>query len=343
MHMELKEIIELTRRLCQAPGISGREEDAASAAEELLAPLGTVERTPLGSVLCTVCPGEPGAPHLMLEAHLDQIGMVVTSVEKGGFLRVANVGGLDRRLLPAAPVTVHARDGRHPAVVASTPPHLCDGKEKPLKMEGVLVDTGLSHQAAREIFAPGDPVTLDSSFVEMGNGRLVSGSQDDRAGCAAVIAAARMLREGVCPCRVTVCLASQEETSGFGAATAAFSLAPDMALVVDVTFGDGVGVKSHECSPLGKGVEIDYAPAVDRRMFDRLRELARREETPWQVFVMGSRTGTDTDLIAASGRGVRCGLLSIPLRNMHTAVETVAAQDILDTARLMAAFAREVK
>ena len=341
--MELTEIISLARELCQAPGISGREEDAAAAAEKLLAPLGAVERTPLGSLLCTVCPGEPGAPHLMLEAHLDQIGMVVTAVEKGGFLRVANVGGLDRRLLPASPVTVHARDGRYAGVVASTPPHLSDGKEKPLKMEGILVDTGLSDEAAREAFAPGDPITLDSDFVEMAGGLICSGSLDNRAGCAAVIAAARMLRENPGRCRVTVCLASQEETSGFGAATAAFALAPDLALITDVTFGDGFGVKPQECGKVGGGVEIDYAPAVNRQIFDRLRELAREKGIPWQLYAMGSRTGTDTDLIAASGRGVRCGLLSIPLRNMHTAVETVSAGDILHTASLMAAFAREVQ
>ena len=341
--MELSEIIDLTRELCEAPGISGREEGAAEAAERLLGPLGKVERTPLGSLLCTVCPGKKGAPHLMLEAHLDQIGMVVTSLEKGGFLRVANVGGLDRRLLPASPVTVHARDGRHPAVVASVPPHLSGGKEKPLKMEGVLLDTGLPEGEARELFAPGDPVTLDSRFAQLAGGLLTGGSLDNRAGCAAVIAAARMLRKGSCRARVTLCLASQEETSGFGASTAAFALAPDLALITDVTFGDGFGVKPQECGKVGGGVEIDYAPAVDRRIFDRLRELAREEGIPWQLFAMGSGTGTDTDLIAAAGKGVRCGLLSIPLRNMHTAVETVSAQDILDTARLMAAFAREVE
>ena len=101
--MERSEIVRMTRQLCQAPGTSGREDGAAEAAEALLSPLGRVERTPLGSVLCHVCKGEPGAPHLMLEAHLDQIGMVVTRVEKDGFLRVANVGGLDCRLLPASP------------------------------------------------------------------------------------------------------------------------------------------------------------------------------------------------------------------------------------------------
>lgn len=341
--MELQEIISMTKRLCEAPGTSGREDTAAAAAEELLAPLGPVRRTPLGSVLCTVNQGEPGAPHLMLEAHLDQIGMVVTRLEKGGFLRVANVGGLDYRLLPASPVTVHAKDGRHPAVISSTPPHLSDGKEKPPKLEDILVDTGLSDELAEKTFAPGDPITFDGAFTLMANDLMLSPCQDDRVGCVAVIAAAKIIKEKAPRCKITACLSSQEETSGYGAGTAAFALAPDLALLVDVSFGDGFGVKDHECGQMDGGVEIDLAPAVNRGIFDRLQELAKEKEIPWQTHIMGGRTGTDTDIVAASGRGVKCGLLSIPLRSMHTAVETVSPRDVLSTARLMAEFAQEVE
>ena len=116
-----------------------------------------------------------------------------------------------------------------------------------------------------------------------------------------------------------------------------------MAILVDVSFGDGFGVKDHECGKMNGGTEIDLAPAVSRRMFDRLRKIAKEKEIPWQTHIMGGRTGTDTDIVASSGRGVRCGLLSIPLRSMHTAVETVCARDVLSTARLMAEFAKEVE
>ena len=116
-----------------------------------------------------------------------------------------------------------------------------------------------------------------------------------------------------------------------------------MALLVDVSFGDGFGVKEHECGKMNGGVEIDLAPAVNRSIFDQLRQLAQERGIPWQVHAMGGRTGTDTDIVAASGKGVRCGLLSIPLRSMHTAVETVSAQDVLSAARLMAEFAKEAK
>ena len=141
----------------------------------------------------------------------------------------------------------------------------------------------------------------------------------------------------------SLCQTVQSRFTAIFAGTAAFALAPDMALLVDVSFGDGFGVKEHECGKMNGGVEIDLAPAVNRSIFDQLRQLAQERGIPWQVHAMGGRTGTDTDIVAASGKGVRCGLLSIPLRSMHTAVETVSAQDVLSAARLMAEFAKEAK
>ncbi|MEG1875732.1 MAG: M42 family peptidase, partial [Angelakisella sp.] len=140
--MDSLAITAMTERLTGVVGVAGRESAAAKVAAEYLAPLGEVTVTSLGSVLCTVCRGEPGAPHLLLEAHLDQIGLVVTYLEENGFLRIHTVGGYDRRLLPAAPVTVHADSGDYAGVISSVPPHLANKDDKPLKIEDFLVDTG---------------------------------------------------------------------------------------------------------------------------------------------------------------------------------------------------------
>ena len=335
------EIISITRRLTQAVGLAGREDQAALAAMELLRPLGEPRLSPLGSVICTVCPGRPGHPHIMLEAHLDQVGMIVTRVEDGGFLRVANAGGLDRRLLPSSPVTIHAAQGEFGGIVVSVPPHLAGGDEKPLKMEDVLVDTGFETQRARELFAPGDSVSLDGPMELMEGGRLRSRALDDRIGCAAVILAARELHAADPGCKVTVVLASMEESSGVGAATAAFEVDPDMALAVDVSFGDGFGVPAWKCGKMGEGPMIGIAPVLDQKIFAALKDLASRLGIPFQTEVMGGRTGTDADKIAAAGKGRAVGLISIPLRNMHTPVETVCLEDVENTARLMAAFVEE--
>ena len=336
-----QEIIAMARQLTQAVGVSGREDQAAQAAMELLRPLGEPRLSPLGSVICTVCEGLPGRPHIMLEAHLDQIGMMVTRVEEGGFLRVANVGGLDRRLLPASPVTVHAASGDFEGVVASVPPHLSDGEEKPLKMEEVLVDTGFESSRARELFAPGDCITMDGPLSVLEGGRLCSRALDNRIGCTAVLLAARELHAAAPGCRVTVVLASMEEGSGAGAATSSFAVAPDMALAVDVSFADGFGVPAWKCGRMGAGPMIGTAPALSRAMTARLRDLAGREGIPFQLEVMGGRTGTDAEGIAAAGPGVATALVSIPLRNMHTPVETICLDDVEHTARLLAAFVKE--
>lgn len=341
-----EQIIKLARQLCTAPGISGRESgdahSAAQVARELLAELGTVEETPLGSLYCQVNPGREGAPHLMLEAHLDQIGMIVTHLEDGGFLRVANVGGIDQRLLPAMPVVIHTKAGPKPAVVASTPPHLIEGEEKPPKMADLLLDTGYTGEEAKSIFAPGDPVTIDSPFVEMNSNILQSGAQDDRIGCVAVLAAAKMIQEQKPECRVTVVLSSMEEVGGQGAATATFALRPDQAIAVDVSFADGFGVPAYRCGKLGGGPMIGVAPGLDSAMLARLEDLCGQIGIPHQREVMGGRTHTDADAIFDVGAGVRTALLSIPLRNMHTGVEITAVADVMATARLMAAYAKEV-
>ena len=134
MNITAEKITAAARKLCEAPGPSGRECAAFAAAKELLAPLGEVTRTPLGSLLCSVNEGKEGAPHLLLEAHLDQIGFIVTRVEEG-FLRFSKVGGIDARWLPATPVVIHAEKGDYPGIVTSVPPHLAgDGADHSIKI-----------------------------------------------------------------------------------------------------------------------------------------------------------------------------------------------------------------
>lgn len=340
--MDSKIMIDMTRTLTLANGVAGREKAAAEAAATLLRPLGEVHTTTLGSVWCTVCPGTPNAPHLVLEAHLDQIGLAVTKVEENGFLRIGNIGGFDRRTLPAAPVTIHGTDGDYPGVICSVPPHLASKDAGPLKMEEFAVDTGYSTEEAKKIFAPGDVITLDRRFAELANETVASGAMDDRIGCVAVIAAAQELHQTGCNCRVSVLLSAMEEVGGHGAATAGFVLRPDLVIAVDVSFAEGVGATTPTAGKLGGGVMIGIAPILDNGITDDLLRIAKEKELPFQYEVMGGRTGTDADSIAVSAGGIRSGLLSIPLRNMHTPVETVRIADVMTTAQLMVEFAKAV-
>ncbi|MEG0854041.1 MAG: M20/M25/M40 family metallo-hydrolase [Angelakisella sp.] len=340
--MDSNHMIDLAKALTSVAGVAGRENPAAQVAMEYLKPLGEVQVSPLGNVSCTVCTGKQGGRHIMLEAHLDRIGLVVSRLEENGFLRVANVGGFDRRLLPAAPVTIHAESGTYAGVIGSVPPHLADAKDKPLKIEELAVDTGYSTEEAKKLFCPGDIITLDSSFITLAGGRFAAAAMDDRIGCVAVIAAAEEIKKLNPDCRVTVLLSVQEETGGAGARTSAFAIAPDEAIAVDVSFGEGFGSPAVKCGKMGGGTMIGIAPILNRAMTRKLIELATRHEIPNQTEVMGGSTGTDADGIAISAGGVKTALLSIPLLNMHTVVETASVEDVCATARLMVEYVKEV-
>lgn len=328
-------MLDLLKTLCPATGVSGDEADAAKAAEKLLSPLGRVEHTPLGSVLCYVPPVKAGLPRVMLVAHLDQVGLMVTRITDKGFLKVAACGGPDRRTLAGARVTVHTACCKLPGVVVATPPHLSDGKTKTAKPEQLSVDIGLSAEAAREKVALGDRIVLDGVLEPLFSDRVCSAALDDRAGCAAVIRAAELLKKTE-KAEIIVALVSQEEVGSSGAATSAFAVAPDFAFVVDVSMGLTPDEKAEACGEMGKGPMIGVAPILDRRLSLRLTETAKRANIPWQIEVMASRTGTDADAIAVSGKGVRAALVSIPLRFMHTPGEVVSLSDVENTAKLIA-------
>lgn len=333
--MNLEQIVE---RLCMAPGLSGREDAARDAARSIMEELelGRCEVTPLGSLLCHMNEGE--AP-VMLEAHLDQIGLVVTHVEDG-FLRVANCGGMDRRLLPAQRVTVHTASGPRLCVVASTPPHL-KGDDAPPKWKDILLDTGYSAEKAKEIFAPGDAVTAQAAFTKLAGERVTAPALDDRAGCAAVIWAAKLLKEAGCKRSVVLALCSFEELGGQGAATAAFEAKPCCCYSVDVSFALAPALAETKCGKLGEGPMVGVAPVLSRTMTQGLLDLAAANGIATQLEVMGGATGTDADKIVSTGRGIPTALLSIPQRNMHTPVEVVDLKDIENTARLMALAVKE--
>ena len=334
MSITTERIVAAARKLCEAPGPSGRECAAYAAAKELLSPMGEVKRTPLGSLLCCVNEGKEGAPHLLLEAHLDQIGFIVTRVEEG-FLRFSKIGGIDARWLPATPVVIHAAEGDYPGIITSVPPHLAgDGSDHSIKIENLLIDTGFTAETAAKLFAPGDIVTFAAKPVELLNKRLAGPA-------AAVIAAAEEIAAEKPDCRVTVLLSSMEEVGGQGAETGGFTSQPDYAIAVDVSFGDGFGCAPEKTSPLGGGTMLGYAPTLNRDFTLKLKKLAEENNIPLQHEPMGGRTGTDADELATAGRGIKMALLSIPLRSMHTVAETIDPEDAANTARLMALAAKE--
>lgn len=337
----MKDFITLLTELAAAPGVSGCEDGVRQLAARWLSPLGPCETTPLGSLVCRVKTAPAGKPHLLLTAHMDQIGLIVTYIDQQGFLRVGGVGGLDRSVLLAAQVEVHTRDGILPGVICTVPPHLSNDDKALPKVEDLAVDIGFSREEAEKRVMPGDRVLCVSQPLRLLNGRLCTQGLDNRAGCAAILRAAQELAAADLDCSLSVLLTTMEEVGEQGAGTGARYLSPTHAIVVDVSFAHTPDVRRSQCGEMSQGVMLGVAPVLDNGMFAKLRETALEKQIPFQLEAMGGATGTDADAVAVAGAGVRCALLSIPLRYMHTPAEVIDPADVETAANLISAYTRE--
>lgn len=333
------ELSAMLEALCKAKGVSGAENEAAAVASEMLGRFMPAKTDALGSVTGRK---QGRGPHILLDAHLDQIGLIVTAIDSDGFLKFTKCGGADRRVLAAAEVTVHGKEKLF-GVVTSTPPHLAkpDEASKALPFDEMAVDIGLAKEDAEKLVSLGDRVTFNGEYLQLMGNRVSSPSIDDRAGVAAIIRCLEILEEKGIECNLSVMFSVQEETGGSGAQTGAFAAEADEAIAVDVSFASAPSVSGEKYASLGKGTMIGFAPSLDYKMSKRLEAIAKREKIPYQPEVMGGKTGTNCDEIQVSGKGVKTALLSVPLRNMHTACEVCDLEDIENTARLMAEYIAE--
>ncbi|MBQ6467913.1 MAG: M20/M25/M40 family metallo-hydrolase [Clostridia bacterium] len=335
--MEFKEVRELLEALCSADGTSGQENCAADTAEKLLAEFMPVSRDALGSVM-----GRKGeGKGIILDAHIDQIGLVVTGINENGFIKVAKVGGADIRVLTAAQVTIHGKKDIF-GVITSVPPHLADEKDegKALPFDKITIDAGMSKAELAEIVTPGDRITFNGPFDSLMGSRIVSPCVDDRAGVAAILRCLQLLKDkNTCP--IEVMFSCQEETGGSGAAAGSFSTLSDEAIATDVSFASAPGVSKEKYRSLGDGALIGFAPSLDYEMSRKLTAIAKERGIKAAPEIMGGSTGTNCDDIQIARGGIKTALISIPIRNMHTAVEVADLSDIEETAKLMAAYIEE--
>jgi endoglucanase len=330
----------LLERLCTAPGTSGWEDSAAQViVEELkrVAPDCAIHVDKMGNVIATMGKADSDR-RILLDSHLDQIGLVVTHITEDGFLKVAPVGGVDRRVLPCSNVTVYGKE-MIPGVVSFLPPHLTTDDSKYPEITDISIDIGEHcREDAEQVVSLGDRVVVNGPFCKLLGTRVTSAALDDRAGCAALLLCAKELSGKDLSCCVTFAFTGREETGCEGAKTACYGVDPTEALVVDVTFGDQAGVSSEKTGKLGGGVMIGAAPSLSRRMGQTLIEICKDKGLPYQMEVMGGTTGTNGDVIGVSRGGVPTALLSIPLRYMHTPVEIIDTQDVETVAALMAQY-----
>lgn len=325
-------------RLCALSGPSGFEENVTKAAAELLRPLtDEVYFTRLGSVVGVRRCGRENAPKLLLDAHLDEIGFIVTGHDEG-FLRFAPLGGVDPRMLPDREITLMT-EPPVTGVVICLPPHVQeDGEQdRSLPIKELCIDVGLSQETAKERIPVGTPTAYRGGCAPLGEELLCGKALDDRAGFAVLLDVLERLQGKELDVDLYVLGSTQEETHSTGAITAAYEIAPAMCVAVDVTHGDTPDGPKHETFKLGGGPVIGVGPNCARSLSGRLKELAGELEMPIQIEVMAGSSGTNAWPIQVSREGVATAVLSIPERYMHTPVEVVNKKDLEDAARLLAA------
>ena len=335
---------EVLNRLCGLSGPSGFEQAAAQAARELLEPLvDEVSVNRLGSVLGVRRCGKENAPKLLLDAHLDEIGFIVTG-HQDGFLRFATLGGVDPRMLPDREVTIMTQPPML-GVVACLPPHIQSGSDmdKSIPVSESYIDVGLSQEEAEKLIPIGTPITFRGSCFPLGEELLCGKAMDDRACFAILLDVMERLQGKDLHVDVYVLGSTQEETSSAGAVTAAYGVAPEMCVAVDVTHGATPDAKKEETFPLGDGPVVGVGPNCVRWMSDRFTAIAEKLEIPSQIEVMSGHSGTNAWPLQISREGIATAVLSLPLRYMHTPLEVCSRKDLEETAKLLAAFVEDLR
>jgi endoglucanase len=331
-----KHLVELSK----VPGISGHEwpiREAIQTAWEGLVDEFEVDR--LGTLLATrLGNGEEPRPRVLVTAHMDEIGLMVTRVD-GAFLRVTNVGGIDRRVLLSQPVVVHGERDL-PGLIGSRPPHVIPLSERNAypAMDDLVVDTGLDAETLEELVPIGTPISFAQEPVRLGNGLISGKALDNRASVAALTQLLHELQSRTHTWDVLTAATVQEEVTLGGGQTIAWRTRPDIAIVVDVTFATGNGVGEDDGFKLGEGPAIVIGPNAHPKLFDMLREKAERLDIDLHPEPVPRYTGTEAWPIQVSRDGVPTAIIGIPLRSMHTPVEIISLKDLRRVARLIAAF-----
>jgi len=289
--------------------------------------------------------GRQNAPKILIDTHFDEIGLYVSDIREGGFLKVVPIGGLDGRTLPSADVKIYGKQVLE-GVIASTPPHLKerDTKEEVSPAEELLIDTGYPTQELKELVRVGTPVGFAPRYQWLQNDRLIGKGLDNKACCAIAAHALREIPAQALAGDVYLVFAVHEETDPVGGtAVGGFAIEPDYAMVIDVNIAHAPGSKESQTVEMGKGPSLCRSAITDRALTKMTEALCAEKEIPWQRCVDATSTGTDTVALHLVGKGIPVVDVGLPLRAMHTYVEMLDMRDAEDLARLVQAFVCDKK
>jgi endoglucanase len=336
-------INENLEKLSNACGVTGRENEVKDLMIELLKPYADEIQVDKMENVIAIKKGNAKAPKIMLAAHMDEVGLMVKTITKDGFLQFSKMGGIDDRILPAQKVAVYTKKGIYPGIIGSKPPHIQKEEErkKIITYDDLFIDVGAENKedATSLGISIGDPVAFDIKYVKLGKDAVIGKAFDNRAGCITMIETLKLLKQSEC----TVCAVGtvQEEVGLRGAATAAFGVDPDLAIALDVTIaGDVPGVREFDTSvKIGKGPALtisDSGLITHPKVLRWLIETAEKEKIPFQI-ESGLLGSTDAARISITRQGIPSGNVSIATRYIHSPVGMLSLKDIENAAKLTAA------
>lgn len=335
-------------KLSNACGVTGREEQVRDLMIELLKPyVDQIQIDKLENVI-GIKKGKVNAPKIMLAAHMDEVGLMVKTITKEGFIQFSKLGGIDDRILPAQKVTLYTKKGARQGIIGSKPPHIQKEEErkKILNYDDLFIDVAAENKedAALMGIAIGDPIAFDIKYQNLGKDAVIGKAFDNRAGCVTMVETLKLLKQTEC----TVCAVGtvQEEVGLRGAAVAAFGVDPDVALALDVTIaGDVPGVREFDTSvKMGKGPALtisDSGLITNPKILRWLIDTAEAEKIPFQL-ESGLLGSTDAARISLTRQGIPCGTVSIPTRYIHSPVGMINLNDIENSAKLTAAAIQKI-
>ena len=301
---------------------------------------------------CVAVLNKGGGPRLMLAGHADEIGMTVNFIDDDGYVYVRRLGGTNPAITRAQRVIIHSRKGPVKGVVGSVAPHLMrtdTGSPKVPKIHELFIDIGAdSRKAAEKLVRVGDPITLNDQFELLRDDLVVARAFDNRVGTWAVAETLRLLKTGRVTLNAEVCVVANtmEEVGLFGARQIAYSLHPDVALVMDVTHATDyptVDKRQHGDIKVGQGPTVTHGNCNHPEVIKRVEQVAKRLKINLQHEAISSTSGTDTDAVFWTRGGIPSGLISLPNRYMHSPVEVVSLKDLEQIPQLMAGFAKSLK
>lgn len=287
-----------------------------------------------------------GKPRVMIAGHMDEIGYMVTYVNKAGFIYFRPIGGIDPHLLPGERVWIKTKKGKILGIIGRKPIHLLEEEErkKVVKIEDLFIDIGTSKkEETLEIVKIGDPAVPAVGFEVLNKDKVIGRGFDDKGGAFVVSEVLRLLSKANPTASVYGVATVQEEIGLRGATTSAFRITPDVGIAIDVTFAtdypaEETGATKVGDIKIGSGPSISRGPNINPKIFDLLVDVAEEQKIQYQIEGAPRGTGTDANVIQLTKGGVATGLVSIPNRYMHTPVELVSLDDLENVAKLVAGF-----